>query len=133
MLVRIAEAVGIRILPLACCPQHVNFLQTKMENTMTRLSRISNNRALLVLSALGFLCASSGLVSAQGSTAQDRNRLTVDFDAKVGGKNTGRTNGAKTDSALPKAQQQHAGSGAAKSKGYIQGGTGAFATNGKTK
>ena len=32
---------------------------------MKPLSRVSNNRALLVLSALGFLCASSGLVAAQ--------------------------------------------------------------------
>ena len=34
---------------------------------MKRLSRISNNRALLVLCVLGFLCASFGLVSAESS------------------------------------------------------------------
>jgi len=39
-----------------------------MENTVKRLGRISTNRALLVLCALGFLWASSGLVTAQDRT-----------------------------------------------------------------
>lgn len=38
-----------------------------MENTVTRPNRTSNHRALLVLFALGFFGASSGLAMAQGS------------------------------------------------------------------
>ena len=47
---------------------------------MHPLTRISTNRALLVLCALGFLGASSSLVSAQGS-ARDGTRDTVSCGA----------------------------------------------------
>jgi hypothetical protein len=49
----------------ALLSQHARFLETELENTVNSLSRIYNSRALLVLSALGFLYASSAIAMAQ--------------------------------------------------------------------
>jgi hypothetical protein len=71
MLVWIAEAAGTRILPVARCQQHARCLETELENTMTRQSKISITRPLVVLCAFGFLSASSGLATAQTMAAAD--------------------------------------------------------------
>ena len=67
MSVRIAETAGIRIYAYLALPMQAGYLETTMENTMKSFSRISNNRMLLVLCALGFLCANSTLVMAEGN------------------------------------------------------------------
>jgi hypothetical protein len=89
---------------------------------MTRLSRISSNRALLVLCALGFLGANSSLVAA-GELGQK------------GGK--ARTIDRRQPLPSTYAARKNSGTQAAPSKGFaarfIQGGTSAFDTNYKKK
>ncbi|MGC2777830.1 MAG: hypothetical protein WA418_19565 [Bradyrhizobium sp.] len=71
---------------------------------MKPLSTISHNRALLVLSALGFFCASSGLVSAE-NFAQGNPMV------HMRGEVLQKSKGAKTTPALQKSQKQKAGPG----------------------
>lgn len=100
MLVYSAGVCGLRIPPIASCPQHVLF-ETKMENTMKQLRGIFNNRVLLVPCALGFLCASPGLVPAHAEIGRT---LVVYTD-----------NHGESKANLPKnkLQKQKTGSGAA--------------------
>ncbi len=85
-----------------------------MENTLKPLSTISNNRALLVLSALGFLCASSGFVSAE-NFAQGNPMVHMRGEVlpkSKGAKTTpANNNGTKTAPALLRSQKQKADPG----------------------
>ena len=54
-----------------------------MENSLKGLTRISRNRALLVLCTLGFLCVSFGVVSAQNrGTGQKPDAKSAPFKPK---------------------------------------------------
>ena len=81
--------------------------------------RIAIRRPLLVLCALGFLGMSSGLVAAR---ELGHNRLSVDFDAAKPGKD-GKARTIDRRQPLPSTNAAR----------YIQGGTGAFATNKRRK
>lgn len=82
---------------------------------MKPLSRISNNWALLVLSAFGFLCASSGLVSALDRTNESKkNGSSPRWDAPM--PQAGKAKQGNTNTALPKTQQQKVGATGAKGK-----------------
>jgi hypothetical protein len=82
--------------------------------------QILNSRGLLVLSALGFLCASSGLVAAQGQVGPTINLGPLGPDQRMGGGGGGKGAAGVTTVKSSKSNTSNRMGGGSGGKGAVQ-------------